>query len=405
LLIILIASVATIAACKGGGNPLSLSAPTNVNYDGSVITWNAVDNADRYTVCINDGQEYTATTNRHAYQANNSEFKVSVKAVSALISNKVITSDATVMNFKPLGKIDELRVSESGVVSWDTVDNATAYSVRFNGNSNNAITVVVPELTEIPEGRQSIQVRPIIEGDNSYYSTWSAAKTVTKLQSVAAKDITYSDGKIKWPGINGANGGYEIYVNDVKIDTVDATSYDYNAANSSFDVKIKPIGNHTDTFDGAVSQSKSFIYLDMVTDVKIEDGILRWGEIAGASGYKLAIGGRTFDVATNSYDALVAGESVAVKVMPVADGGESADYFSVWSAPVTITILKAPVLKWNDQLELDGEANNNITWDGVNQAKGYTVKVTSPNGNEQTYTYGEIERAYANAYLETGTYT
>lgn len=405
LLIVLIASIATIAACKGGENPLSLSAPTNLNYDGAVITWNAVENADRYTVCINDGQEYTATTNRHAYQANNSEFKVSVKAVSVLISDKVIASEATVMNFKPLGKVDELRVSESGVVTWDLVDNATAYAVRFNGNSSNVITVVVPELTEIPEGRQSIQVRPIIEGDNSYYSTWSTAKTVTKLQTVAVKDISYADGIIKWPGINGANGGYEVYINDVKVDTVNTTSYEYNAANSSFDVKIKPVGNHIDTFDGAVSESKSFVYLDTVTGINVEDGILRWDEVAGAASYKVTVGSRIFDVTTNSYEGLVAGESSVVKVMPVANGGDSSNYFSVWSTPVTVTILKAPVLKWNDQLELDGEANNNITWDGINQAKGYTVKVTNPDGNEQTYTYGEIERAYANAYLETGVYT
>lgn len=62
-------------------------------------------------------------------------------------------------------------------------------------------------------------------------------------------------------------------------------------------------------------------------------------------------------------------------------------------------------MAWNHDLELDGEANNNLTWNAVNAAGGYTARLIKDGGTPEITTYSDVQRAFSHAYAGVGVYT
>ena len=397
-LCVIIASF-VFAGCKAS-KALTLADPENVQYDGTTITWNAVENAGKYTVRIDDGKEYTVTSPSYPYVASGSNFSVTVKAISDLA--EVIPSGETVKEFKALDMISELRVADDGALSWDVIATATGYLVRVDGVQ---VTKTFTETTynELGEGTHSIQVRAVVEGDSSYYSLWSNPKSITKLATVDKDSISYNNGVISWSVVSGARY-YEVSVNGlVTTSTCTTTEYAYDANNKDFEVTVKAIGNRTTNFDGKVSEVKKFVFLDTVTNLRVEDGSVKWDAIGGADGYLIKLNGSVYGATIKEtyFDRINVNTTTEVSVKPLS---EDKTYFSDWCAPKSFLILQAPVLKWNSDYELDGEANSNAYWDSVLNAAGYAVRLTKPNGEVAEFSYGETQRAFQEAFLETGTY-
>lgn len=398
LSIIAAVSIAALVGCNSSA--LQLSDPENVKYDGTTITWNAVENADSYSIKINDGEEYKVTVPSYPYDARDTQFTVTVRAVSN--ASKIVQSGETVKTFAPLGKIDEIIVADDGSISWNVVENATGYLVRVD-NVELDVPVTTPSFAEIQEGTHSVQVRPIVTDNNSYYSKWSDAKSITILAAVAKDKITYSDGKISWGYVSGARY-YEVSVNgNILTSECTATEYVYDAQNKDFEVTVKAIGNRTSTFDGKVSEVKKFVYLDTVTNMTVEDGIVQWSAIAGADGYKLKLNGieRSEILREPKFDNLTANVTTDIQVKPISD---DSTYFSDWSVVKSVLILPAPILQWNSDYELDGQANSNTYWDGIASASGYAIRLTNPDGTQKVNTYGETQRFFQEAFLQVGTY-
>jgi len=380
--------------------PTQLSEPTNVSYDGTHITWNAVDKADSYTVQINDGEPYTVKSTVYPYDANGSTFTVTVTAVSG--ASKIVKSAQTTVNFKPLGSVGELRVDENGVISWDVVDKATGYIVRIDGVEKSSGSSAT-SYADIPVGRHSVQVRPVIDGDKTYYSSWSKATTLEILGAVAKDDITYADGYIKWKYVPGAQY-YEVSVNGVPLDSkCQGTQLEYNPSNTAFEVSVKAIGNGSSTFNGKVSEAKKFVFLDAVTNLIVKDGVLTWDPVNGADGYKIKLNGVIYSKTLTecSFSEFSQNINTDVSIMPISNDNT---YFSSWSPTKSIFLLPAPVIRWNDY-GLDGDANSNIYWDGIANADGYEVKIILPDGTEEKVSFGVTQRSFQHAYLQTGTYT
>ena len=189
----------------------------------------------------------------------------------------------------------------------------------------------------------------------------------------------------------------------MEVEDCKATVADFDCPNANFVVEIKAKSTAQNTLAGEMSESKEFIFLDPVTNIQVENGVLVWDEVELASGYIVKIGTKKYNVTTTSYDKLTRGTSLNVSIMPVS---EDAVYFSNWSQPLSFYLLEAPVIQWNSSLKLDdGSAKNNIFWDGIANAHGYELRITSPNGDETIETAEATDRLFAYDFLEVGTYT
>lgn len=385
----LVVAAIGLASCKKVQEFL-LQAPENIAYDGTYITWDKVNGAEHYMVQIGSSHAVRSNSTTYYYEANGEVFDV---IVSSVLGD---TQESETVTFRPLGTIETVYVANDGSISWDAVSGANAYQVSVNG------TVLPNEVTDtrysaLPEGSNRVKVKPIVSGDSSFYSFWSDEKDVYIY--AAPTNIRYDGTTLSWTG-NAAS--YEVNVNG-KISAVTGNSMDYNSENRDFNVTIKALGNYSTTYDSK-TVSEDYYYLDTVKELIVEDGILKWDAVDRAEGYQIRINGVVQSVQTTDtqYDGLPTGRSTDVQVMPV---NRSGNYFSAWSAEKTVYILDTPTVNWNNDLELDGEANNNLTWNAVNSASGYAVRITLPDGTTETESLSSVQMAFAHAYPDVGVYT
>lgn len=360
----------------------------NIAYDGQYITWSKAELADYYNVQINGGEKERSNSTTYAYTSEET-FEVTITVVA---DEKEKTSES--VTFKPLATITGITVSENGALHWEAVSGANAYALTVNGAE---ITVSDTAYSELPAGSNRVKVRPIVSGDNTFYSKWSGEVSAYIYETPAS--LRYDGVNLTWLG-NATD--YAVTING-NTQTVRGNTFAFNSGNRDFTAVVTAIGNHTGTYDSK-PVSEEFHYLDPVSAIFVEDGIVKWNAVNGAMGYKLKIDGVVQKAAIDgtAYDKLASGRSQDVAVMPYNDAG---NYFSSWSAEKTVYILDTPVISWNNALELDGEANNNLTWNAVNAANGYTVRLIKNGGTPEISTYSDVQRAFAHAYAEVGVYT
>lgn len=379
--------------------PVQLAAPVNIRYDGANVTWDPVDGAGSYTVRIGDGGTYTIKTNSYRYQANGGEFTITI---TALPKNDLDTaSPEAQVTFHTLGNIGELKVSETGVISWDAVSGANAYRIKLDGKELDT-PVKECSFSAIPVGQHTVQVLPIVDGDNSYYSSWSGVVTLHMLAAVAADSIMYDAGVISWKAVNGTKA-YEVTVNGTVISSDCKVAHiAYDAQNTGFAVTVRALGNGETVFDAQPSEERRFTFLDAVTGITVQDGVVTWTPVSGATGYKVRLNGKEYGTVLKEcrFTGLTPEVNTNIEIKPISEDGTC---FSNWSAPHTALLLAAPVLGWNEY-GLDGESNKNVYWNSIANAAGYAVRITMPNGNREEKNCGDMVRGYANAYTEPGTY-
>ncbi len=396
-IVVVIAFLFVLAGCSR----LELTKPENIKYDGATITWNSVENADKYSIQIDGGDVYTVTQNKYPFSTTKESFTVKISANSN--ASKIIESGQSEVTFIQLKQIKEsdFIVDQDGNLSWPVVNEATGYEVKIDGGE--IVTTTSANYKNEYTGSHSFQVRAVVESNSCYWSKWSDAKNINILNTVSKDDIKYENGLISWKYVSGAKH-YEVRINgNLLSDNCNTTQISYFAENTNFEVSIKAIGNGVTTFNGKDSEVKKFVYLDTITNFQVTDGIVTWDEVASADGYLIKINNVVQNNILTSplYDGVVAGKPTSIQIMPISN---DSTYFSDWSVLQSITLLPTPVVMWNNDLELNGQANNNLYWDGVNNAKGYTVKIIYPNGKEELKTFGENVRDFAEAYLEIGEY-
>lgn len=387
--------VSALWACDKAKAPANPDVNT-IRYSDGFITWDAVEGATKYRIRINDGSELTVASPQYPYAESANSFTIQVTA----LNDADKASETVEKTFFPLATITSLTVGEDGVLRWDTIPGATSYEVEVDGGA--AEVVPTTEYRVSGEGAHALRVRPVVAGDSTYFSSWSAPQYVTILGTLDISAIKYEDGIIKWSQVSGADG-YEVTVNGKVIDAkCETNQLVYDALHADFEVTIKAIGDHVKTFDGEASQPKKFVFLDPVTGIVVTDGILRWDPVEGATAYLVKIGTQVYTVTECEYDNLVAGRAQDVQIKAIAEG--ESDFFSQWSETKTVTILQAPVIQWNN-LELDGDKKQTVVWDTIPGAFRYVVRLTSPDSEvPEELSYSEAQRFFEHDYLLTGEY-
>lgn len=368
----------------------SLYRPVNIQYDGSRITWDRVTLAEHYTVSINGGEAKRVNTNMFTYDAEGGDFDVTVNSV---IKGKSFGAD---MHFTALDKITTINVSDSGELSWTPVVGATAYRVSVNGE------IQVNDVTEArftpKTGSNLIKIKPVVTGDNSYYSAWSDEKQVNINEAPSA--INYDGEFITWRG-NSAK--YIVSVNGIAQESpVTGTKLAYDFAGKQMIISVKALGDHLTTFDSAATE-KTYYFLENISNMAVEDGILKWDPVEGAEGYQIRINGflQNASLKTNSYEDLKPAERLEIEIRPYNNSG---NYFSTWSNAKSFQILDAPVLEWNTAWDADAEdTTKNLSWNSVGNEHDFTVivekdgqVVVNENINEPQFGYN---------YAQAGSYT
>lgn len=129
--VIFVCAAVGLASCdkaKDVINEIRVEEVANISYDNGFITWSKV-NADYYTVSINSGDAQRSNSTTFAYDSKGETFEVTIVSVLG-------ESTATVSKtFIPLASIDaeNVSISASGELSWETVSGANAYLVTVNG--------------------------------------------------------------------------------------------------------------------------------------------------------------------------------------------------------------------------------------------------------------------------------
>ena len=390
-----------LVGCGGG----SLEAPTNIKYDGSRITWDKVEGATGYVIQINEGNANNWGSESFPYDAQGTEIVVTVKAVKKG-NKKTIESEEAVMNFMPLPTITDLTVSQTGVVSW-TAQQGCVYEVMDN-NTVSPATIATNKIETHAVGEHLYKVRPVMPGDNAYYSYWSEAIAVTQLAQVDSASITYDGSYIYFDTVGAAK--YNIYINGIlhnETEEVKNGKYLYDAREGNFKVQVQAIGDHLTSFDGAKSDEKTFKFLQQVTGIKAKNGGITWNKNDDADGYEIKIKkGSTEKVYTTTEEAfndanvLTASTTIDIAVRAIAD---DVTFFSKFSDVKSVYFLPAPVITWDKSISLDG-GENSIMWDEVASATGYYVTVVDPEGNSTGVQLSYNAQNYANNYEKVGTY-
>ena len=394
---IVVACCTLLAAC---GEPDAVDQ-SSIKYDGANITWTAVDNADGYTVQIDGGNEYNASTNKFTYKAPATAEQVEI-TITAKAGDK--TSESASKLFTRLPKIEEANITfdENGKMSWTEVEGANEYILEINGKE---VRTAALEYNEFPKGQSNqIRIKPIALDDSSF-SEWSVQ--LNKDYLAAPTNVKYDGQYLTWKGSSISNK-YSVYINGALYNNnVTGTSYEYNANSTSFDVEIQNNGNGTSCFNSDKCESSRWIFLADITEFDIKDGILTWPAVEEAQGYVVEMDKVKYDVSTNAFDKIVAGKEVSIRVKPVTAEGTA--YFANFSPEQNLTLLKAPTLEWDQNMVLDGEARNAISWDLVEgDVGGFNVKVVSPSGQTRVDQVGSTMTMYGEAqnemFIETGKY-
>lgn len=197
---------------------------------------------------------------------------------------------------------------------------------------------------------------------------------------------------------NVSNLVFKVTIGD-KTETVNALSYQYDAGNKDFSVTVEAVylaenKLSKDKSGGAVT--KNFKALPEIQNVHMEDEVLRWDAVTGATGYIVrmdtASGSTEELVVGTTYDKLIGG-SYSVRVRPV-NSNASEGWYGTYSAPLTIEVLSAPTgLTYDTSL-------GTIKWDTVTGASGYVLSIMTVEGiNEQqlvtnSYRYSDPDQSF-----------
>lgn len=232
-------------------------------------------------------------------------------------------------------------------------------------------------------------------------------------------NLTYNGETITWSSVKNAKN-YKIRIDNGSesvVSQADGTvSYKYNADGADFDFSIEAVIKEGS--DKNPTYSLRFTNIGQVKNLKIEQGQLVWDSLDTAERYAVMYNGNVVSesVGTNRYPTEEG--SFSYKVRALKGQAESTDgnipYYSVWSEPVTGTILSAPKnLSYNSET---------FTWEKVDKATSYVLKIGNEEfpttTNQYAYAAGTEDFAvsvyavgnaankiYDSAYSEEKTYT
>ena len=344
-----------------------LAVPNNVAQQNNGISWDAVSGASSYIVEVNEEEYETSFTNYQLpIDAEAIEYNFRVKAIGN--TDNILESVYSIQFItQKLETPQNLRI-QSGTIMWDEVSLAQSYSLDLNGTiiqvgAGTSFSLLEDYLAGLYD------IRVIANGNNATLTSSNFSEKITTNKLSKPLQLTISGGVVTWlPVLNATR--YIVSVADEEY-TTSETSFSASDIESGIDelLTVKAEAEHY-----IYSEESAPILVQKLTsptNFRIENGLLRWDNMNGASSYQIVAGSHTFTTGmiNGYYLNLPGGTSYDIKVR---SNGDNRKYLnSEYSSTISATKLATP---YNLALE-----NGYITFDEIEFASGYKLRINGVN--------------------------
>lgn len=406
-----------------------LAVPSNIKYDGQILSWKGASGASKYEVYINGNLEGETSSVNMQYDAGNTSFAASIKAIGDYSSTnrRVFDSkESDEVTFTFLDLITEFQVDD-GYLSWEPVEEATGYQVKVGTQ----VYTQTDTKYKVAAGRTyDIQVKPIVD-NGVFFSNYSDNQIINILEAPVIRwnnDFDLSDGQAKsninWDLTTADIGGFNVKVvyknvtgtDEVTVTPFDSTQKDFLYAFAkvgTYEVSVQTLANGEPTYyNSAYSNKINVTRLAAPTPIagngvtsnadNLNEGFkVTFNAVSGASEYQLYRDGVAvsnqhstrpqFTVTNIVNDDNMVEQNYTYGVQSV--GGVRNDSGSTY---VTLSSLLADNYTFNinvqatpTNLSCDGY---NANWDQVANATSYVVNFAgNETVNNNTYSLANIQ--------------
>lgn len=350
---------------------------SGLKVENGALKWDVLENAEKYEIMYN-GNILPATVGTASYDIPAGEFSYKVRALKGLAESTdgnipYYSSWSDAVTGKVLAAPKNLSYN-SEVFTWEKVDGAASYIIKI-GNEEFSVP---SNRYEYAAGEEDFTVSVCAVGNATakiYDSQYGEVKKYTYIAPIEGLNVV--DGVLKWTASENAVR-YKIKVNGI-VNNEELTSNEYAAlaSGSSYRIQILPIGQS----DFYFSRWSNEITINILRSpvVSFGDGVIKWNQVNGCSGYELkitkgdkvvhttSVGEETF---VYNYAFEEAGDYlVYVKATSLGTGGV---YESKYSTPYSVKRLATPSNKKIENRPLE-QNQVSISFTPVVGASGYSL--------------------------------
>ncbi len=271
-----------------------MAAPSGLNVSGGRIAWNSVDGALEYELSINDVPLIVGDINScllpDSYEFGAYDLKI--KAIGNDSTN-ITSAYSNIFSAIRLDHPENLGL-DNGKVDYDTVANSDGYLVLVTDEENYEAGIYVGTATTYElnntfiSANYDIAVRAV--GDDTIYLTSVPSPQINADKINIVIDFKIEDGILKWTP-NSEASEYILKINDgtYYIGIVNSYSLPDNLVQTGYEIKIKARGDSVNKLNSNYTNTINATKMDMVTNLKVEDGIIKWDGVTAPDGYTIKI--------------------------------------------------------------------------------------------------------------------
>lgn len=226
---------------------LTLDAPV-ISIDQGVVSWDEVENADSYAVLIDQNDAISVNETSYDLKQENlsvGSYSITVVAYTADLEEGSLPSNAVTYTVEEVsGSLDvpdNLAISDSDILTWDMVDDATSYVVMVDSDEHQATTTSF-DLGALSLSDGSYQISVIAKSADDQSQASSALTYVVDTQTSVdqPQNLVITGDTLTWDMVDDATS-YEVMI-DGQTYTATSETFDLDAlalSVGSYQVTVK----------------------------------------------------------------------------------------------------------------------------------------------------------------------
>ncbi len=262
------------------------------------LTFNAVENAQKYLITVNCGEEAHEHTDLDLGNVTEYDFsscsmqdggiKFTVKAVA---EGYVTSVSETFVYEKSLAALTGLKIDkDTELLTWNKVENATSYIVEIV-KAGETQKIVVPAADadkglslKSVTGNFSVTVYAVADG---YNSSASQSLNYERAKLNAPANLQFNGTAVTWTAVEGATG-YTVFVGDKSFDVTEPSytlTEEQLAANG---LEISVVAKAEDSTHNSL-KSDVLVLEKQLQNLSYKNGELSWSPVLGADHYVVKV--------------------------------------------------------------------------------------------------------------------